>query len=144
MVVLIAAVLVGVTASWVVPRLDVPIPFWLSPIETVAVGDRNLRVVRVTFAQGLRAVPTLGGLDAALFVLDSPAPTTAGMGMDEVLVPLDVVFFDRDGRFTDRFLMPTCATDACPAYFPTRPWQFAIEAPAGELEWIPDDALLVR
>ena len=42
----------------------------------------------------------------------------------------------------DRFTVPVCANTPCPVFYPTRTWQFAIEAPAGSLDWIPLDAQL--
>jgi uncharacterized membrane protein (UPF0127 family) len=137
----VATIVVGV---WTVPRIGVPGRFWLVPLETVSVAGRDLRVARVTYAQGLREVETLGTLDAALFVLDEPASAEAGMGMDGTRMPLDVVFFDPGGRFLVRHTMPVCAADDCPGYFPTAAWQFAIEGPAGSLSWIPADAHLAR
>jgi uncharacterized membrane protein (UPF0127 family) len=129
-------------AAWIGPRLDVPVEFWLSPVESVSVESRELRVVRVGYAQGLRDVPTLGGLDGALFVLD--APTRGGMGMFDTRIPLDVVFFGSNGHVVDRFTMPVCGSDECPTYIPSSEWQFAIEAPAGSLGWITDAGVLVR
>ena len=131
-----------VGAAWITPRLDVPTQFWLSPIETVSLEDRQLRLVRVDYAQGLREVATLGGIDGALFVLD--APTTNGMGMFDTRIPLDVVFFGSNGQFIDRFTMPVCASENCPTYAPSSDWQFAIEAPAGRLGWVTSAGVLVR
>ncbi len=142
----LVAILVGLIAAgaWVAPRLDVPTEFWLAPIETVWVDGRQLRVVRVGYNQGLREVETLGGLDGALFVLDQVAGTDAGMGMFDTRIPLDVVFFDPAGRFITRYTMPVCESEDCPGFYPTRPWQFAIEAPAGDLSWIAGTATLTR
>ena len=142
----LAAVLAGLITScaWLVPRLDVPMEFWMPPIESVSIDGRELRVVRVGYTRGLREVESLGGLDGALFVLDEVASTSAGMGMGDTPIPLDVAFFDPAGQFIDRFTMPVCDIEDCPAYFPTRPWQFAIEAPAGDLACIPTTAILRR
>jgi len=130
--------------AWLVPRIGVPDRFWLSPRETVSVGGRELHVVRVGYATGLRQVPSLGGLDGALFALDRAASPDHGMGMDSTLMPLDVAFFDADGYFIERFTMPVCRAEECPTYTPSQPWQFAIEAPAGALGWISHGAVLVR
>ena len=116
----------------------------MPPIESVSIDGRELRVVRVGYTRGLREVESLGGLDGALFVLDEVASTSAGMGMGDTPIPLDVAFFDPAGQFIDRFTMPVCDIEDCPAYFPTRPWQFAIEAPAGDLACIPTTAILRR
>jgi len=66
------------------------------------------------------------------------------MGMDDVVIPLDVAFFAPDGRFIERFTMPVCDSEPCTAYVPSAPWQFAIEAPAGSLAWITDTMILRR
>jgi uncharacterized membrane protein (UPF0127 family) len=135
-------VLVAVTATWVGPRLDVPVRFWGSPLRVVTVDGRELRVVEVEYASGLRHVDSLGGLDGALFRFDRPLSIGNGMGMAGTLMDLDVVFFDPEGRSIDRFTMTVCETQDCPGYYPSRPWQFAIEAPAGALDWIQEGAQL--
>lgn len=142
----VAAILVGLIAAgtWVAHRLDVPTAFWLSPIETVSIDGRRLRVVRVSYNQGLREVETLRGLDGALFLLDHVAGTDAGMGMFDTRMPLDVVFFDSAGPFTTRYTMPVRESEDCPIFYPTRPWQFAVEAPANDLSWIAETATLTR
>jgi uncharacterized membrane protein (UPF0127 family) len=134
---------IGVVA-WVAPRLEVPARFWLAPVSTVRVDDRELRVVEVDYASGLRGVDSLGGLDGALFVLPQVMSEGHGMGMRGTLIDLDVAFFDPDGRFVGRHTMAVCETQVCPAYRPTAPWQFAIEAPAGALAWIGEGSVLRR
>ncbi|HEX5013750.1 MAG TPA: DUF192 domain-containing protein [Candidatus Limnocylindrales bacterium] len=140
----IVVLLADVVAFWVVPRFDIPPEFWGSEIETVDVDARELRLVRVDYQDGLRNVASLGGLDGALFVLPRTMTTGHGMGMDRVLMPLDVVFFDAAGRFVDRHTMDLCEPGACPGYYPGGEWQFAIEAPAGALSWIGEGSVLRR
>jgi uncharacterized membrane protein (UPF0127 family) len=137
-------VLVAVAVIWVGPRLDVPVRFWGSPLPVVTVDGRELRVVEVEYASGLRHVDSLGGLDGALFRFDRPLSIGNGMGMAGTLIDLDVVFFDPNGRAIDRFTMTVCETQDCPGYYPSRPWQFAIEAPAGALDWVEEGAELRR
>lgn len=140
----LAGVVVAATAGWLASRADVPTQFWLLPLDRVSVGDRELRVVRVTYSQGLRGVSSLGGLDGALFVLDNVASSGSGMGMDDVVIPLDVAFFAPDGRFVERLTMPICDPQPCPGYTPSAPWQFAIEGTAGSLGWIKQEMVLRR
>ena len=135
-------VLVAVTASWIAPRLDIPVRFWGNPVRVVTVDGRELRVVEVEYQSGLRHVDSLLGLDGALFRFDRPLSTGKGMGMAGTLMDLDVVFFDPDGRAIERHTMTVCRTQDCPGYYPSRPWQFAIEAPAGALEWVQEGAQL--
>lgn len=132
------------SGSWLIPRLGTPASFWFAPIETVFVAGKPLRLVRVEYGQGLRDVPTLGNLDGAIFVFDHALSAENGMGMDAVLMPLDVAFFDPDGHLIDQFTMPLCTDDPCDGAVPSREWQFAIEAPAGSLGWLPDGAHLER
>jgi uncharacterized membrane protein (UPF0127 family) len=127
-----------------VPRLDIPPRFWGSAIETVEVDGRVLRLVHVDYQNGLRGVSSLGGLDGALFVLPRAMSTGHGMGMDRVLMPLDVAFFDPAGLFVSRHTMALCDAGACPGYYPDGDWQLAIEAPAGELSWIDEGSVLRR
>jgi uncharacterized membrane protein (UPF0127 family) len=143
--VLVAVVcLAAVIGMWLAQRRGIPSEFWFSPIEVVRIDGHELRVARVGYAQGLREVVSLGELDGALFVLDTPAPSTAGMGMHDTLMPLDVAFFDARGRFVNRYTMPVCQSDDCPTFYPHREWQFAVEAPAGTLGWITDSVVLTR
>jgi len=137
-------VVVGLQAAWVASRLDIPMRFWLSQLSTISIDGRQLRVVHVDYQSGLREVPSLGALDGALFELPSTMSSGHGMGMDRVLIPLDVAFFDSNGRFVDRYTMAVCSTGNCPGYYPTRSWQFAIEAPAGELAWVTEGSVLRR
>jgi uncharacterized membrane protein (UPF0127 family) len=132
----------AVSLFWLSPRLDVPVQLWASAIRVVSVDGRQLRVAEVEYSSGLRHVPSLGGLDGALFAFDTVLTTDKGMGMAGTLIPLDVVFFDPEGRFIDRYTMPVCETQECPGYFPRRPWQYAIEAPAGTLDWIDEGSQL--
>lgn len=141
----LAAVAVAAMAVvWLAPRTDVPTQFWLLPLDRVYVGDREIRVVRVDYGPGLRGVSSLGGLDAALFVLDGVASPGNGMGMDGVIIPLDVVFFAPDGRYVERFTMPICESEPCQGYVPPAPWQFALEGPAGSLAWVSEEMTLRR
>ena len=100
--------------------------------------------MRVNYEEGLREVESLGSLKGALFVLDRPASVESGIGMDDTVIPLDVIFFDPSGRFISRYTMPICEDENCPTFYPTRAWQSAIEGPAGTLSWVPEDAQLIR
>jgi uncharacterized membrane protein (UPF0127 family) len=136
--------LIAAFALVVSPWLGVPARFWFAPIEAVSIDGRDLRVVRVDYGQGLREVESLGDLDGALFVRSRVAGTDEGMGMEGARMSLDVVFFDADGVFIDRYTMPVCEVEACEDFYPGRPWKYAIEAPAGSLVWISASALLTR
>jgi uncharacterized membrane protein (UPF0127 family) len=68
--------------------------------------------------------------DGMLFVF--PYDTTSGFWMKNTLVPLAIVFFDRDGKRVKRLAMTPCRRDPCPIYEPERRYRFALELPAGD------------
>jgi uncharacterized membrane protein (UPF0127 family) len=63
--------------------------------------------------------------DGMLFVF--PENTNGGFWMKNTLVPLTIVFFDRDGRRVRRLSMKPCVTSSCPVYSPGRIYRFALE-----------------
>lgn len=63
--------------------------------------------------------------DGMLFVF--PEDTNGGFWMKNTLVPLTIVFFDRDGRRVRRLSMKPCVTSSCPIYSPGRTYRFALE-----------------
>lgn len=68
--------------------------------------------------------------DGMLFVF--PSDTTGGFWMKNTLVPLAIVFFDRQGRQVRRLTMKPCRNDPCAIYKPERRYRFALELPAGD------------
>jgi uncharacterized membrane protein (UPF0127 family) len=66
--------------------------------------------------------------DGMLFVFGSD--TTGGFWMKNTLVPLTIVFFDRNGKRVRRLSMKPCRADPCPIYHPNRRYRFALELPA--------------
>jgi uncharacterized membrane protein (UPF0127 family) len=68
--------------------------------------------------------------DGMLFVF--PGDTTSGFWMKNTLVPLAIVFFDRQGKQVRRLAMTPCRRDPCPVYSPERRYRFALELPAGD------------
>jgi uncharacterized membrane protein (UPF0127 family) len=103
----------------------------------VEVGRDRLRVVISDTpgerSQGLRERETIGPYDGMLFVYTEP--TTTAYTMSTVPVPLDIAFYDADGRVVTRLRMEPCpgTTGECPLYPPTGPFRFALETLAGEL-----------
>ena len=86
--------------------------------------------------------------DGMLFVF--PEDTTGGFWMKNTLVPLTIVFFDRDGKRVRRLSMKPCRTSSCPVYSPRRRYRFALELratdrrPARRLGPVGDLRRLVR
>jgi len=68
--------------------------------------------------------------DGMLFVFAED--TTGGFWMKNTLVPLTIVFFDRDGARVRRLSMKPCRTSACPVYSPERTYRFALELRASD------------
>jgi uncharacterized membrane protein (UPF0127 family) len=50
--------------------------------------------------------------------------------MKNTLVPLTIVFFDRNGKRVRRLSMTPCRRAECPLYSPRRTYRFALELPA--------------
>ncbi len=80
-------------------------------------------------AEGLsnrRSVPADAGM---AFVWDRPVE--ADFWMKDTLIPLQIAFWDDDGRIVALFEMAPCAADPCPTYGPDEPIVGAVEANAG-------------
>ncbi len=103
----------------------------------LAVGARSLRVVVADEvderALGLRRRETIGPYDAMLFVYEDPV--VVAFTMSTVPVPLDIGFYDADGKLVTRLRMEPCTgSDAeCPLYRPDGPFVYALETLADEL-----------
>jgi uncharacterized membrane protein (UPF0127 family) len=68
--------------------------------------------------------------DGMLFVF--PNDTSGGFWMKNTLVPLTIVFFNRNGERVRRLSMKPCRADPCPIYHPNRRYRFALELPASD------------
>lgn len=80
--------------------------------------------------QGLRGVTDLGDLDGMLFSWGGETVSTS-FTMAGTVIPLDIAFFDADGRFVDGFEMIPCEAEPCPSYVASGAYAFAVETPAG-------------
>jgi uncharacterized membrane protein (UPF0127 family) len=93
----------------------------------VAIADTRERRSR-----GLMFVTDLGDLDGMLFVFDTP--TSGAFWMKNTLIPLDIAFFRDDGSLVAVLDMVPCGDqEPCPTYGPGEDYQYALEAPAGDL-----------
>jgi hypothetical protein len=68
--------------------------------------------------------------DGMLFVFHDD--TNGSFWMKNTLVPLTIVFFDRDGRRVRKLSMKPCRTASCPLYSPGRRYRFALELRASD------------
>jgi len=109
-----------------------PIRGW--PVTAVRVDDQVLRVVlAVDPAQGLRGIEDLGDLDGMLFDYGSDVdPAAHRFWMKDVLIPLDIAWFDADGRLVGTASMSICELD-CPTWEAPAPFRWAVESPAGSI-----------
>ena len=85
-------------------------------------------------SQGLMGVTELGGLDGMLFVFQ--VESNGGFWMKDTLIPLDIAFFDSDGGLVNLLTMEPCAADPCPSYRPGGSYRYAVEAPAGDFDFV--------
>jgi len=92
-------------------------------------------------AQGLMGVDDLGTLAGMLFVFESDSQ--GGFWMKDTIIPLDIAFFAEDGSLVDRQLMEPCEADPCPLYYSGVPYRWALETPAGNLDGLGPEAILV-
>jgi uncharacterized membrane protein (UPF0127 family) len=83
----------------------------------------------------------LGGLDGMLFMF--PSDSDGGFWMKDTLIPLDIAFFDADGTLVNLLTMEPCATAPCPSYRPGGSYRYAVEAPAGDLDFVVAGSRLV-
>ncbi len=112
--------------------------------STIAIDGRELVVAVADTpderSQGLMGVTDLGGLDGMLFVFQSDSD--GGFWMKDTLMPLDIAFFDADGGLVNVLMMDPCTADPCPTYRPGGAYRYAVEAPAGDLEFVAPGARL--
>ena len=82
--------------------------------------------------QGLRGVRDLGGYEGMLFAFEEDVE--AGFVMANTLIPLDITFYDRNGKPVGSEQMEPCpGTDAtCPQYGPGRAYRYALEVQGGQ------------
>jgi uncharacterized membrane protein (UPF0127 family) len=100
-------------------------------------GDCKRIVVADALAErvaGLRGRTELDPYDGMLFVFGGP--TTSAFTMSGVSAPLDIGFYDGDGRPVSRLRMEPCdeAEAECPSYLADGPFEYALETEVGELE----------
>jgi uncharacterized membrane protein (UPF0127 family) len=112
----------------------------------IEVGGRVLTVaVAETSAQrsqGLREVETLPpGIEGMLFVFGEAR--TATFGMRDTLIPLDIWWFDGDGRLLGSAEMSPCVAEPCAGYGSPGEVAWALETPAGEEDFAPGDSLVL-
>lgn len=113
----------------------VPAPLGSMAVRTVVLDGARWRVAVADapehWAQGLQDVAVFGAVDGVWFVF--PDDVEAPFWMRGARVPLDVAFFDGEGRWLATRTMPTCDAEPCPTYRPDRAYRSALETLAGRL-----------
>jgi uncharacterized membrane protein (UPF0127 family) len=125
---------IGAAVAAASPASD---PFPTLTETTIRVGGEELAVVVADTSpersQGLRERETIGPYDGMLFVY--PEPSLISFTMSTVPVPLDIGFYDAEGRLVTRLRMEPCpaSQSECPSYLAAGEFVYALETLAGEL-----------
>lgn len=111
----------------------------------IDVGDVSLTVAIAETSsqrsQGLRDVEELpDGIDGMLFVFEQTRP--ASFGMRDTLIPLDIWWFDAEGRLVGTTEMEPCPSSPCPTYESPGEVAWALETPMGEWEFASGDVIV--
>jgi uncharacterized membrane protein (UPF0127 family) len=105
-------------------------PSAVQPTVQVTLDGRPLRVL-VAGPDGMRG-REFGDADAMLFAwAEDQDPAAVRFVMDGVEMPLDVAFFDAEGRWLGTSRMEPCTAAPCDRYTSPGPFRWALEAPAG-------------
>lgn len=82
-------------------------------------------------ARGLMGVAEVSEEEAMVFLFDPPQ--RSGFWMKDVLVPLDIAWWDEQMRIVEVTTMPLCERDPCPIHEPGAEYTGAVETAAGVL-----------
>jgi uncharacterized membrane protein (UPF0127 family) len=123
-------------------------PAGLDGFETVEaeIGESALSVALAETTsqrtQGLRDVDDLpDALDGMLFVFEESR--IASFGMRDTSIPLDIWWFDSEGRLIDSTKMEPCPGSPCPVYPSPGEVAWALETPMGQWEFAKGEVLTV-
>lgn len=126
------------------PAEAIPESLQALSVTTVAIDGRTLRVAVAETndarQRGLMGVADLGSLDGLLFAYGAPVETS--FHMRNVPIPLDIAFFDAEGRLMAVVAMAVCESEPCPSYRSPGSFRWALEAPAGNLARLDPGATL--
>ena len=133
----------GLLAPVVAGARPATVPFaGLTEVRLDVGGDCRRVVVADSVderAVGLMRRSDLGPYGGMLFVFDGP--TSSSFTMSDVPVPLDIGWYDAEGRLVDRTLMQPCPQRSpaeCPVYQSKGAYRYALETLGGQL---PEGAL---
>ncbi len=83
-------------------------------------------------SRGLMGRDALGPYEGMLFVFPEEAPR--GFWMKDTLIPLDILFFNAEGKWVYGVTMTPCEADPCAIYDSRGPAKYALEMRAGFIE----------
>ena len=135
------------TGGGTTEAVDIPEQLADHDLDMVVVGDRLMLLAIADSpalrSQGLKQVTDLGDLDGMLFYWRHEASGT--FWMEDTLIPLDIVWFNEDGTYAGRASMQPCTDEPCREYTPDGDpdYRFAIEARAGDLDWVDESTRIV-
>ena len=105
------------------------VPLRISTAEGVATLQVEIADSPEERAQGLSNRTSMQADAGMAFLWDEPVE--AQFWMKDTLIPLQIAFWDEDGRILGLFEMEPCETDHCPTYGPREPFVGAVEANTG-------------
>lgn len=82
-----------------------------------------------TRSEGLKNITSMPDDRGMLFVF--PDTQLLAFWMQDTKIPLDITFFDANGRFISGAEMRPCTQDPCPRYTAAEPGMYALEANTG-------------
>lgn len=90
----------------------------------------EVATTNATRARGLMQRTELAADRGMLFVFARQTPQS--FWMKDTLIPLDILFFDKDRKLVSMQLnVPPCKADPCPSYPSNAPALYVLELPAG-------------
>ena len=111
-------------------------------VREVRIGEVPWQVFEAP-PDGMRGQLGFGEADGMLFDMGGVTdPNAVVFVMDNVGIPLDIAWFDADGRLLGVAEMPRCGDAACPRFRAPGPFRWAVEAPPGAFDALPEDARL--
>ncbi len=115
-------------ASWAPTHLQTVL--LRGPVDEEAVIDVTIADTEEERARGLMFMKDLPEGQGMFFVFPTPQPQS--FWMKNTFIPLDILFFNGEGKFLSRASMEPCEEDPCPHYASNGSAMYALEVNRGE------------